>query len=58
MSFPHQTTIGAAHDVMEDIEATLMAAFPGLELIIHPDPIGHVDQEGTLPAAIAERSEI
>jgi ferrous-iron efflux pump FieF len=58
MSFPRQTTIGTAHDVMEDIEATLMAAFPGLELIIHPDPIGHVDQEGTLPTAIAERNEL
>jgi ferrous-iron efflux pump FieF len=58
MAFPRETTIGTAHDVMEGIESKLMEAFPGLELIIHPDPIGHVDQEGTLPAAIAERTEI
>ncbi|MDH7640670.1 cation diffusion facilitator family transporter [Sphingomonas oryzagri] len=58
MSFPPETTIGTAHEVMEHIETTLMAAFPGLEVIIHPDPVGHVDQEGTLPAHIAERSEI
>lgn len=58
MSFPAETTIGVAHAVMEDIELRLAIAFPGLELLIHPDPIGHVDQEGTLPAAIAERSEI
>ena len=58
MSFPAETTIGVAHEVMEDIEARLTRAFPGLELLIHPDPVGHVDQEGALPAAIAERSEI
>jgi ferrous-iron efflux pump FieF len=58
MSFPSETTIGTAHDVMEGIETKLMAAFPGLEVIIHPDPVGHVDAEGTLPAHIAERSEI
>jgi ferrous-iron efflux pump FieF len=58
MSFPAETTIATAHAVMEDIETRLTAAFPGLELLIHPDPVGHVDQEGTLPAAIAERSEL
>jgi ferrous-iron efflux pump FieF len=58
MSFPPETTIGTAHEVMEDIETKLMEAFPGLEVIIHPDPVGHVDAEGTLPAHIAERSEI
>lgn len=58
MAFPAETSIGTAHDVMEDVEARLCAAFPGLQLIIHPDPVGHVDQEGALPAAIAERTEI
>ncbi len=58
MSFPAETTIGTAHDVMERIEAQLGEAFPGLELLIHPDPAGHVDQERTLPAHIAERREI
>jgi ferrous-iron efflux pump FieF len=58
MSFPAAATIGTAHAVMEEIENRLMEAFPGLELIIHPDPVGHVDQEGALPAAIAERTEL
>jgi ferrous-iron efflux pump FieF len=58
MSFPAATTIATAHAVMEDIETRLTAAFPGLEVLIHPDPSGHVDQEGALPASIAERSEI
>ncbi len=58
MVLPAETSVGTAHDVMDDVEARLVAAFPGLELIIHPDPIGHVEPEGALPAAIAERSEI
>jgi ferrous-iron efflux pump FieF len=58
MAFPAETTIGTAHAVMEDVEVRLTEAFPGLQLIIHPDPTGHVDQEGALPAAIAERREI
>jgi ferrous-iron efflux pump FieF len=58
MSFPAETTIGTAHEVMEGIEARLAEAFPELEVIIHPDPAGHVDAERTLPAHIAERSEI
>ena len=58
MPFPAETSIGTAHDVMDDVEARLVAAFPELQLIIHPDPIGHVDQEGALPATIAERREI
>jgi ferrous-iron efflux pump FieF len=58
MPFPAETSIATAHAVMDDVEARLAAAFPGLQLIIHPDPIGHVDQEGALPAAIAERSEL
>jgi ferrous-iron efflux pump FieF len=58
MALPAETSVGTAHDVMDDVEAKLTAAFPGLQLIIHPDPIGHVDQEGALPATIAERSEI
>lgn len=36
-------TIRAAHDVMDEIEAKLLAEFPGVEILIHPDPEGHVD---------------
>ncbi|MDP3906207.1 cation diffusion facilitator family transporter [Novosphingobium sp.] len=32
-----------AHDVMDEIEAKLLAEFPGVEILIHPDPEGHVD---------------
>ena len=36
-------TIRAAHDVMDEIEAKLLAEFPDVEILIHPDPEGHVD---------------
>lgn len=37
-------TVAAAHDVMDQIEAKILAEFPGIEILIHPDPEGHVDK--------------
>ena len=45
---PHMT-VAKAHEVMDDIEAKLLAEFPGIEILIHPDPEGLVDETG--PAA-------
>jgi ferrous-iron efflux pump FieF len=36
-------SVRTAHDVMDEIEAKLLAEFPGMEILIHPDPEGHVD---------------
>jgi ferrous-iron efflux pump FieF len=36
-------TIQDAHSVMDEIELKLHAEFPGVEILIHPDPEGHVD---------------
>jgi ferrous-iron efflux pump FieF len=36
-------TVREAHRVMDELEAKLMAEFPGTEVLIHPDPEGHVD---------------
>jgi ferrous-iron efflux pump FieF len=36
-------TVAAVHRVMDEIEASLMAQFPGTEVIIHPEPEGHTD---------------
>ena len=36
-------TVAQAHDVMDEIERKLLAEFPGIEILIHPDPEGHVD---------------
>ncbi len=38
-----EMTIREAHRVMDDIELKLHAEFPALEILIHPDPEGHVD---------------
>ncbi len=37
-------TVTEAHRVMDEIEAKLLAAFPGIEILIHPDPEGHVNE--------------
>ena len=42
-------TVTQAHRVMDEIEDKLMAAFPGVEILIHPDPEGLVD-EGVMGA--------
>jgi ferrous-iron efflux pump FieF len=39
-------TVHEAHKVMDDIEARLQAEFPDVEILIHPDPEGLVDEEG------------
>ena len=58
MIFPANTTMQVVHDVMESIEARLFEAFPDCEVLIHPDPEGHIDAERHLPAAIAEKHEL
>ncbi len=58
MGFPPATTIADAHAVMAAVEAKLHVRFPRCEVLIHPDPVGHVDEEHSLPAAIAERREM
>ena len=37
-------TLDEAHRVMDEVEDKLMLAFPGTEILIHPDPEGHVDR--------------
>jgi ferrous-iron efflux pump FieF len=39
-------TVRAAHRVMDDIEARLHKEFPELEILIHPDPEGLIDEQG------------
>jgi len=60
-------TVTEAHRVMDEIEEKLMVAFPGVEILIHPDPEGLVDEglmgaenllepgvDGTSPAILAQ----
>ncbi len=37
-------TVGEAHRVMDEVEAKIRDAFPGVEILIHPDPAGHREQ--------------
>ena len=41
-------TVGEAHRVMDEVEDKLREAFPGVEILIHPDPAGRAGdaQEG------------
>jgi ferrous-iron efflux pump FieF len=39
-------TVREAHRVMDEIEARLETEFPGVEILIHPDPDGLVDEKG------------
>jgi ferrous-iron efflux pump FieF len=41
-----EMTVRAAHDVMDEIEDKLLAEFPGIEILIHPDPEGLVNEVG------------
>jgi ferrous-iron efflux pump FieF len=50
-------TVAAAHDIMDEVEQALMDAFPGVEVLIHPDPEGHKDEMGYIPAKTIERGE-
>lgn len=38
-----QMSVAEAHRVMDEIEAKLNVEFPGVEILIHPDPAGHSD---------------
>jgi ferrous-iron efflux pump FieF len=41
-----EMTVRQAHIVMDEIEAKLLAEFPGVEILIHPDPEGLINETG------------
>ncbi|VVT03966.1 cation diffusion facilitator family transporter [Erythrobacter sp. EC-HK427] len=48
VDLPASMTVAEAHDVIERVEADLLAAFPNTEILIHIDPEGHVDEPGNV----------
>jgi ferrous-iron efflux pump FieF len=54
VDLPPAMSVAEAHEIVERVEADLCAAFPGLELVIHIDPEGHVDEPGN---ALVESDE-
>lgn len=59
-------TVAEAHRVMDEVEHRLSAEFPGVDILIHPDPAGHVDEgdplgkaeAATFPAAEQARKSV
>jgi ferrous-iron efflux pump FieF len=54
VDLPAGMTVGAAHAIIERVEQDLCREFPGLELLIHIDPAGHMDEPGNLLAEADE----
>jgi len=51
-------TVLEAHRVMDEVEEDLMREFPGTEILIHTDPLGHSDEErGYIPSETVEHIE-
>lgn len=50
-------SVHAAHRVMDEIEEKLIAEFPDVEILIHPDPEGLVDEEGQAAADVLSEPE-
>ena len=44
-------SVSEAHDVMDEVEDKIHAAFPDVEILIHLDPEGHVDTDNPLVEA-------
>ncbi|MBX7528293.1 cation diffusion facilitator family transporter [Qipengyuania vesicularis] len=44
VDLPGEMTVEEAHDIIERVEEDLRGRFPGMELLIHIDPEGHVDE--------------
>lgn len=48
MNVASDLTVAAAHKVMDEVEANIRKEFPDVEVLIHLDPEGHVDEPGNL----------
>lgn len=46
VDMPGDMTVEQAHDIIESVEADLLRHFPHMDLLIHIDPEGHVDDPG------------
>lgn len=46
MAVDPRLTVAAAHDLMDEVEARIAREFPGVEVLIHPDPEGLINEEG------------
>lgn len=54
VDMPAEMTVEQAHDIIDRVEHDLCRHFPNMELLIHIDPEGHVDEPGN---PLAEQDE-
>lgn len=54
VDLPGSMSVLEAHDIIARVEGDLLRKFPETELLIHIDPVGHVDEPGN---ALAESDE-
>lgn len=62
MAVDGRMTVAEAHRVMDEVGAKIARAFPGVEVLIHTDPEGFIDEAGVaaeelLPDAALRRGE-
>jgi ferrous-iron efflux pump FieF len=50
-------TVAEAHRLMDELEERIEAEFPGVEVLIHPDPDGLVNEEGSAAEELLPRTE-
>lgn len=53
VDLPGDMTVERSHEIIERVEEDLVSHFPQMELLIHIDPVGHVDDPGN-PLAEAD----
>lgn len=46
MAIDGRMSVAEAHRVMDDVEAKIAREFPGVEVLIHPDPEGLINEQG------------
>lgn len=46
MAVDGRLSVADAHRIMDEVEARIADEFPGVEVLIHPDPFGHLDGDG------------
>lgn len=46
MAVDGRLSVAEAHRIMDEVEARIAVEFPDVEVLIHPDPFGHLDGDG------------
>jgi ferrous-iron efflux pump FieF len=58
MAIDGAISVAEAHRIMDDVEATIAREFPGVEVLIHPDPEGLVNEVGVAAGELLPERKI